>query len=170
MAILAYLSRRRAALRGSGMRSSFARCPRRCGPRSGPKNPVTAPRKSGTHCAAEKPHQRAPNRTGTVAHALCARPLRRTFAQDLCARALRIFSLPYRRDPLGVRLLCTVLSSAAPEKGCPVQHQRGCPRTRGGQNGGSDPPVCALRAALTPGCNAHHLGQCRPPCRGSLPP
>ena len=30
------------------------------------------------------------------------------------------------------------------------------------------PPVCALRAALTPGCNAHHVGQCRPPCGGGV--
>ena len=27
---------------------------------------------------------------------------------------------------------------------------------------GATPPVCALRAALTPGCNAHHVDHYRP--------
>ena len=103
---------------------------------SGLRTQAALSRKSGTHCAAEKPHQRAPNRTGTVAH-------------DLCASSLsNIYFLNLRLGIVHSRFQCS---------------------TRGGQNGGSDPPVCALRAALTPGCNAHHVGQCRPPYGGVAP-
>ena len=122
-------------------------------------------RKSGTHCAAEKPHQRAPNRAGTVAHDLCAGPLRTTFAHDLCASSLsNIYFLNLWLGHLRGRFQCSTRGGV---RCCTREGVQCC--TRGGQNGGSDPPVCALRAALTPGCNAHHVGQCRPPYRGVAP-
>ena len=174
MAILAYLSQRRAALRGSGMRSNCADSFRATHLQSGLRTQAALPRKSGTHCAAEKPHQRAPNRTGTVAHELCAPPLRTAFAHDLCASYLSNISLlNLWLDHLHGRFQCSTRgggSGAAPEGGvqcCTREGIRYC--TRGGQNGGSAPPVCALRAALTPGCNAHHVGQCRSPYRGVAP-
>ena len=175
MAILAYLSGRCRALRGSGMRSNCADSFSATHLQSGLRTPAALSRKSGTHCAAEKPHQRAPNRTGTVAHELCAGPVRTTFAHDLCASSISNISFINLR--LGIvhdRFQCCTRggSSAAPEGGSSAAPEGGvqcC--TRGGQNGGSDPPVCALRAALTPGCIAHHVGQCRPPYGGgSLPP
>ena len=81
----------------------------------------------------------------------CARPppLRTAFAHGLCASSLSNISFVNLR--FGIvrgRFQCC---------------------TRGGQNGGSDPPVCALRAALTPGCIAHHVGQCRSPYGGVAP-
>ena len=173
MAILAYLSRRCRALRGSGMRSNCADCFSASQLRSGLRTRAAPSRTSGTHCAAEKPHQRAPNRTGTVAHHLCARPLRRTFAQELCASSLSPIAFVH----LGLAILngrfqcCTRGGVRCSTRGgvqCSTRMGIRC-STRGGQNGGSDPPVCALRAALTPGCNAHHVGQCRPPCRGVAP-
>ena len=153
------------------MRSNCADSFRATHLQSGLRTQAAPSRKSGTHCAAEKPHQRAPNRTGTVAHDLCAGPLRTTFAHDLCASSLsNIYFLNLWLGHLHGRFQCCTreggsgaapegVSSAAPERGVQC-----C--TRGGQNGGSDPPVCALRAALTPGCNAHHVGQCRPPYGG----
>ena len=122
-------------------------------------------RKSGTHCAAEKPHQRAPNRTGTVAHDLCAGPLHTTFAHDLCASSIsHIAFVHLRLNHLHGRFQCSTRGGI---QCCTREGVQCC--TRGGQNGGSGPPVCALRAALTPGCNAHHVGQCRPPYGGVAP-
>ena len=154
MAILAYLSGRCSALWGSGMRSNCADSFSATHLQSGLRTQAALSRKSGTHCAAEKPHQRAPNRTGTVAHDLCAGPLHTTFAHDLCASSIpHISFLNLRLGIVHSRFQCSTRGGV-----------RCC--TRGGQNGGSDPPVCALRAALTPGCNAHHVGQCRPPYGG----
>ena len=173
MAILAYLSQRCSALRGSGMRSNCADSFRATHLQSGLRTQAAPSRKSGTHCAAEKPHQRAPNRTGTVAHDLCAPPLRRAFAHDLCASSLsNIYFLNLWLGHLHGRFQCCTRGGV---QCCTRGGIQCCTRegvqccTRGGQNGGSDPPVCALRAALTPGCNAHHVGQCRPPYGGVAP-
>ena len=136
MAILAYLSGRRAALRGSGMRSNCADSFRASQLRSGLRTQAALPRKSGTHCAAEKPHQRAPNRTGTVAHDLCAPPLRRAFAHDLCASSLSHIALVHLW--LGIvhgRFQCCTRGGG---QCCTREGVRYC--TRGGRNGGSDPP------------------------------
>ena len=175
MSILAYLSQRRAALRGSGMRSNFALLSRGCGPGSGPDNTVTAPRKSGTHCAAEKPHQRAPNRTGTVAHDLCAGPVRTTFAHDLCASS--ISHIAFVNLWLGIvrgRFQCCTRGGV---QCCTREGVQCCTRegvqccTRGGQNGGSDPP--RLRIPLGSGppwlCASRGSGASLP-TGGSLPP
>ena len=170
MAILAYLSGRCRALRDSGMRSNCADSFSASQLRSGLRTQAALSRKSGTHCAAEKPHQRAPNRTGTVAHELCAPPLRTTFAHDLCASSIsHIAFVHLRLNHLHGRFQCCTRGGV---RCCTRGGVQCCTRggvqccTRGGQNGGSDPPVCALRAALTPGCNAHHVGQCRPPYGG----
>ena len=173
MAILAYLSGRRAALRGAGMRSNCADSFRATHLQSGLRTPAAPSLKSGTHCAAEKPHQRAPNRTGTVAHELCAGPLRRACAHDLCASSISHISVFNLRLGIvhGRFQCCTRGGVQCCTRGgiqcCTREGVQCC--TRGGQNGGSDPPVCALRAALTPGCNAHHVGQCRPPYGGVAP-
>ena len=146
--------------------------------RFGLHTPAIISRKSGTHCAAEMPYQRAPNRTGTVAHELCARALRTVIAHELCAEPLRIFSLHYHPYPIVVRPMRR--SSPGPHRrgdpvlhqtGGPVLHQRGgqCSTrlgvrccTRGGQNGGSDPP------RLRTSCGTDPLMQCA--SRGPLPP
>ena len=152
MAILAYLSRRCRALRGAGMRSNCADSFSASQLRSGLRTRAAPSRKSGTHCAAEKPHQRAPNRTGIVAHELCASSIS------------HIAFVHLRLNHLYGRFQCCTRGGI---QCCTREGVQCC--TRGGQNGGSDPPVCALRAALTPGCNAHHVGQCRPPYGGVAP-
>ena len=143
MAILAYLSRRCRALRGSGMRSNCADCFSASQLRLGLRTRAAPSRKSGTHCAAETPHQRAPNRTGTVAHDLCAQPLRRSFAHALCASSLPHIAVVHLR-----------LGHCA--RSFPVQHQRGSkwrerppPRLR--TSCGSDPRrQCASRGPVPP--------------------
>ena len=144
------------------MRSNFADSFRATHLQSGLRTQAALSRKSGTHCAAEKPHQRAPNRTGTVAHDLCAGPSRTTFAHDLCASSIsHIAFVHLRLNHLHGRFQCSTRGGI---QCCTREGVQCC--TSGGQNGGSDPPVCALRAALTPGCIAHHVGQCRPPYGG----
>ena len=159
------------------MRSNCADCFSASRLRSGLRTPAIISRNPGTHCAAEMPYQRAPNRTGTVAHGLCARGLRTTFAQHLCAAPLRIFSRPYRLYPLGVKPFCR--SYPVPhQRGYPVQHQTGgqcC--TRGGavlhQTGG---PVQHQRGAkwrerpprLRTSCGSDPRMQCA--SRGPVPP
>ena len=147
MAILANLSGRCAALRGPGMRSYCVVCPGASQIRFGLHTPAIISRKSGTHCAAEMPYQRAPNRTGTVAHELCAPPLRTVIAHELCAEPLRIFSLHYHPYPIVVRPMRK--SSPGPHRrGDTVLHQTGGPvlHQRGGsaQTGG---PVLHQRGA-----------------------
>ena len=90
--------------------------------RFGLHTPAIISRKSGTHCAAEMPYQRAPNRTGTVAHELCAPHLRTVIAHELCAEPLRIFSLHYHPYPIVFRPMRR--SSPGPHRmGDPVLHQ-----------------------------------------------
>ena len=104
----------------------------------------------------------------------CARALRRAFAHNLCAQPLLIFYFPYLFFNLWLghchgRFQCCTrggsgaapegVSSAAPERGSSAAPE-------GVKMAGATPPVCALRAALTPGCNAHHVGQCLPPYGG----
>ena len=149
---------------------------------SGLRTQAALSRKSGTQCAAEKPHQRAPNRTGTVAHDLYAGPVRTTFAHDLCASSIsHIAFVHLRLNHLHGRFQCCTREGV---RCCTRGGIQCCTRegvqccTRGGiqcctREGvqcapegvkmAGAPPVCALRAALTPGCNAHHVGQCRPP-------
>ena len=165
MAILAYLSGRRAALRGSGMRSNFADSFRATHLQSGLRTPAHPLENRAPIAQTAEPSQRAPNRTGTVAHELCAGPLRTTFAHDLCASSLSNISLfnlllGHYHD----RFQCCTRG------GGPVLHQRGvqcC--TRGGQNGGSDPPVCAFHSAPDPRGFAHHAGPVPPSLRGVAP-
>ena len=146
MAILAYLSRRRAALRGDGMRSNCADSFRASQLRSGLRIQAAPSRKSGTHCAAEKPHQRAPNRTGTVTHDLCAGPLRRAFAHDLCASSLSNISLlNLWLDHYHGRFQCCTRGGI---QCCTREGVQCC--TRGGQNGGSDPPVWRIPLGTGP--------------------
>ena len=142
MAILAYLSGRRAALRGAGMRSNCADSFRATHLHSGLRTPAALSRKSGTHCAAEKPHQRAPNRRGTVAHDLCAQPSRTAFAHDLCAPSIS-----------NIAFVHLWLGHCA--RSFPVRHQRGSkwrerpPRLR--TSCGSDPRMqCASRGPVPP--------------------
>ncbi len=171
MAILAYLSGRRAALRGSGMRSNFADSFRATHLQSGLRTRAHPLENRAPIAQTSEPSQRAPNRTGTVAH-------------DLCARPLRIFSFQYRFCSLVVR----PLSRSFPvlhQRGGPVQHQRGGPvlHQRGGpvlhQRGskwrerpprlriplGSGPPwLCASRgsgASFPTGGRSRHSDPCR---------
>ena len=146
--------------------------------RFGLHTPAIISRKSGTHCAAEMPYQRAPNRTGTVAHELCTPPLRTVIAHELCAEPLRIFSLNYHPYPIVFRPMRR--SSPGPHRmGDPVLHQTGGPvlHQRGGpvqyQTGG---PVLHQRGAkwrerpprLRTSCGTDPLMQCA--SRGPLPP
>ena len=86
-----------------------------------------------------------------------------------CARALRIFYFPYRFRSLAVKPFVRSFP-VLHQRGYPVLHQRGGPVLhQRGSKWRERPPVCALRAALTPGCNAHHVGQCRPPYGGVAP-
>ena len=149
MAILAYLSGRRAALRGSGMRSNFADSFRATHLQSGLRTQAHPLENRAPIAQTSEPSQRAPNRTGTVAHDLCARPVRTTFAHDLCASSLSNSSL------LNLWL--------------GHYHGRFQCCTRGGQNGGSDPPVCAFHSAPDPRGFAHHAGPVPPSQRGVAP-
>ena len=173
MAILAYLSGRRRALRGAGMRSNCADSFSASQLRSGLRTQAIISRKSGTHCAAEKPSQRAPNRTGTVAHELCAGPVRTTFAHDLCASSISHIAFVHLR--LGIvrgRFQCCTRGGV---RCCTRGGVQCCTRegvqccTRGGQNGGSDPPVCAFHSAPDPRGFAHHAGPVPPSLRGVAP-
>ena len=164
MAILAYLSRRCRALRDSGMRSNCADSFSASQLQSGLRTQAALSRKSGTHCAAEKPHQRAPNRTGTVAHELCAGPVRTTFAHDLCASSISHIAFVHLR-------LCHCAWSfpVLHQRGGPVLHQRGSkwrerpPRLR--TSCGSDPRMhCASRGPVPPslqGGRSRHSDPCR---------
>ena len=171
MAILAYLSGRRAALRGSGMRSNFADSFRATHLQSGLRTPAHPLENRAPIAQTAEPSQRAPNRTGTVAHELCAGPLRTTFAHDLCASSLSNISLfnlllGHYHD----RFQCCTRggASAAPERG-PVLHQRGSkwrerpPRLRIPL--GTGPPwLCASRgsgASLPTGGRSRHSDPCR---------
>ena len=170
MAILAYLSGRRAALRDSGMRSNCADSFSATHLQSGLRTQAAPSRKSGTHCAAEKPHQRAPNRTGTVAHDLCAGPVRRAFAHDLCASSISHIALLnlWLGHCHGRFQCCTRGGIRCCTRGgvqcCTREGVQCC--TRGGQNGGSDPPVCAFHSAPDPRGFAHHAGPVPPSLRG----
>ena len=160
------------------MRAHCVNCPGAPHIRFGLRTPAIISRKSGTHCAAEKPYQRAPNRTGTVAHELCAPPLRTVIAHELCAAPLRIFSLHYHPYPIVVRPMRR--SSPGPHRrGDPVLHQTGGPvlHQRGGpvqyETGG---PVLHQRGVkwrerpprLRTSCGTDPLMQCA--SRGPLPP
>ena len=154
--------------------------------RFGLRTPAAPSLKSGTHCAAEKPHQRAPNRTGTVAHDLCAGPVRRVFAHDLCASSLSniCFINLWLGHCHGRFQCCTRGGVRCCTRGgvqcCTRGGVRCCTRggvqcctrggvqccTRGGQNGGSDPPVCAFHSAPDPSGFAHHAGPVPPSLRG----
>ena len=100
--------------------------------------------------------QRAPNRTGTVAHDHCAGPLHTTFAHDLCASSISHIAFVHLwLDHLHGRFQCSTRGGV---RCCTRGGIQSCTRegvqccTRGGQNGGSDPPVCALPLRLrTPG-------------------
>ena len=140
------------------MRSNFADSFSATHLQSGLRTPAALSRKSGTHCAAEKPHQRAPNRTGTVAHELCAGPLRTTFAHDLCASS--IFHISFFNLWLGHchgRFQCCTRGGV---QCCTREGVQCC--TRGGQNGGSDPP------RLRTSCGSDPRMQCA--SRGPVPP
>ena len=162
------------------MRSYCVVCPGASQIRFGLHTPAIISRKSGTHCAAEMPYQRAPNRTGTVAHELCAPPLRTVIAHELCAEPLRIFSLHYHPYPIVVRPMRK--SSPGPHRrgdtvlhqtGGPVLHQRGGSAVpdwgsgaapEGGKMAGATPPPPRLRTS----CGTDPLMQCA--SRGPLPP
>ena len=180
MAILAYLSGRRAALRGSGMRSNGADSFRATHLQSGLRTQAALSRKSGTHCAAEKPHQRAPNRTGTVAHELCAGPVRTTFAHDLCASSISHIAFVHLRLGHCARSFPVLHQRGGPvlhQRGYPVLHQRGGPvlHQRGSKwrerpprlrtSCGSDPRMqCASRGPVPPslrGGRSRHSDPCR---------
>ena len=156
MAILAYLSGRCAALRGAGMRSNFADSFRATHLQSGLRTQAHPLENRAPIAQTSEPSQRAPNRTGTVAHDLCAGPVRTTFAHDLCASYLS-----------NISLLNLWLGH---------YHDRFQCCTRGGQNGGSDPPrlriplgsgppwLCASRgsgASLPTGGRSRHSDPCR---------
>ena len=158
MAILAYLSRRCRALRGAGMRSNCADSFSASQLRSGLRTRAAPSRKSGTHCAAEKPHQRAPNRTGIVAHELCASSI-----SHIAFVHLRLNHL-YGRFQCCTRGGYPVLH----QRGGPVLHQRGSkwrerpPRLR--TSCGSDPRMqCASRGPVPPslrGGRSRHNDPC----------
>ena len=179
MAILAYLSGRRAALRGAGMRSNFADSFRATHLQSGLRTQAHPLENRAPIAQTSEPSQRAPNRTGTVAHDLCAGPVRTTFAHDLCASSLSNISL--------LNLWLGHYARSFPvlhQRGGPVLHQRGGPvlHQRGGpvlhQRGskwrerpprlriplGSGPPwLCASRgsgASLPTGGRSRHSDPC----------
>ena len=141
---------------------------------SGLRTQAALSRKSGTHCAAEKPHQRAPNRTGTVAHDLCAGPLRTTFAHDLCASSLSNISLLnlWLGHYHGRFQCCTRGGVQCCTRGgvqcCTREGVQCC--TRGGENGGSDPPPFAHSTRLrTPVALRITRVRCLPPYGGVAP-
>ena len=178
MAILAYLSGRRAALRGSGMRSNFADsfAPLIFNPAFEPRRTLSKighPLRRPQSRASVRQTERVLLRT-TFAQGLCARPLRTTFAHLLFP--ISLFST------CGWAII-TVGSSAAPEGGSsaapeggpvlhqregPVLHQRGSkwrerpPRLRIPL--GSGPPwLCASRgsgASLPTGGRSRHSDPC----------
>ena len=128
---------------------------------SGLRTQAALSRKSGTHCAAEKPHQRAPNRTGTVAH-------------DLCARSLRILYFPYRFCSLAVKPFARSFP-VQHQRGGPVLHQRGHPvlHQRGGpvlhQRGSKwreRPPRLRTSCASDPRMHCASRGPVPPSLRG----
>ena len=165
MAILAYLSGRRAALRGSGMRSNFADSFRATHLQSGLRTQAHPLENRAPIAQTSEPSQRAPNRTGTVAHDLCAGPVRTTCAHDLCASSLS--NISFVNSWLGHyhgRFQCSTRGGV---QCCTREGVQCC--TRGGQNGGSDPPVCAFHSAPDPRGFAHHAGPVPPSLRGVAP-
>ena len=173
MAILAYLSRRCRALRGSGMRSNYADCFSASQLRLGLRTRAAPSRKSGTHCAAEKPHQRAPNRTGTVAHDLCAQPLRRTFAHHICASSLSHIAFGHLGLGHCARSFPVQHQRGYPvqhQKGYPVQHQRGCPvQHQRGSKWRERPPRLRTSCGSDPRMQCASRGPVPPSLRGVAP-
>ena len=173
MAILAYLSGRRAALRGSGMRSNFADSFRATHLQSGLRTQAHPLENRAPIAQTSEPSQRAPNRTGTVAHDLCAGPVRTTCAHDLCASSLSNISfVTLWLGHYHGRFQCSTrggvrCSTRGGVQCCTREGVQCC--TRGGQNGGSDPPVCAFHSAPDPRGFAHHAGPVPPSLRGVAP-
>ena len=174
MAILAYLSGRRAALRDSGMRSNCADSFSASHLRFGPSNPGPYSLENRAPIAqTSEPSQRAPNRTGTVAHDLCAGPVRTTFAHDLCASSISHIAFVHLRLGIvrgrfqcctrgGVRCCTRGGSSAAPERGSSAAPE-------GVKMAGATPPVCAFHSAPDRRGFAHHAGPVPPSLRGVAP-
>ena len=174
MAILAYLSGRRAALRGSGMRSNFADSFRATHLQSGLRTQAHPLENRAPIAQTSEPSQRAPNRTGTVAHDLCAGPVRTTFAHDLCASYLSNISLLnlwlghyHGRFQCctrgGVRCCTRGGSSAAPERGSSAAPE-------GVKMAGATPPFAHSTRLRTPVALRITRVRCLPPYGGSLPP
>ena len=133
---------------------------------SGLRTQAALSRKSGTHCAAEKPHQRAPNRTGTVAHDLCAGPSRTTFAHDLCASSIsHIAFVHLRLNHLHGRFQCSTRGGI---QCCTREGVQCC--TSGGQNGGSDPPRLRTSCGSDPRMHCASRGPVPPSLRGGVAP
>ena len=152
MAILAYLSGRRAALRGSGMRSNFADSFRATHLQSGLRTQAHPLENRAPIAQTSEPSQRAPNRTGTVAHDLCA-----SYLSNISL--LNLWLGHYHG-----RFQCCTRGGV---QCCTREGVQCC--TRGGQNGGSDPPVCAFHSAPDPRGFAHHAGPVPPSLRGVAP-
>ena len=169
MAILAYLSQRCAALRGSGMRSNCADSFSATQLQSGLRTQAALSRKSGTHCADRKSRtsvrqtERVLLRT-TFAQGLRAQPLRTTFAHPL--------SFQYRFCSLVVRTFARSFP-VLHQRGGPVLHQRGgsSAAPEGVKMAGATPPFAHFRAAPDPRMHCASRGSSAAlPTGGSLPP